>query len=168
MSPQSAILRAIEPDAPRRQTFCGYCGHRPENQGEGAGESQSRVCTECELGLLLTTDEALSPARKDAFLVVDAGLSIRALSTAAETLFAIVETDVVDQPMENVLVPAESSDDARGKLNRLLSGVAHEPLTAREPDIVVVRPAREFGVRYRARVGRCEPGRSALVVLSRL
>ena len=164
MSPQSAILRAIEPDAPRRQTFCGYCGHRPEVQPE----PETRVCTECELGLLLTTDEGLSPARDEAFLVVDAGLSIRALSKAAEKLFAIVEIDVVDQPLENVLVPAESSDDARGKLNRLLSGAAHEPLTAREPDLVVVRPAREFGVRYRARVGRCEPGRSALVVLAKL
>lgn len=164
MSPQSAILRAIEPDAPRRQTFCGYCGHRPDVQPE----PEARVCTECELGLLLTTDEALSPARDEAFLVVDAGLSIRALSKAAEKLFAIVEIDVVDQPLENVLVPAESSDDARGKLNRLLSGAAHEPLTAREPDLVVVRPAREFGVRYRARVGRCEPGRSALVVLAKL
>jgi hypothetical protein len=168
MSRQSAILRAIEPDVPRRRTFCGYCGHRPDVEDEGGRESQSRVCTECELGLLLTADEALSPASADAFLVVDAGLSIRALSQAAEKLFAITETDVVDQPLENVLVPAESSDDARGKLNRLLSSAAHEPLSAREPDVAVVRPAREFGVRYRARVGRCEPGRAALVVLNKL
>ena len=164
MSPQSAILRAIEPDAPRRRTFCGYCGHRPDVDGE----PESRVCSECELGLLLTADEELSPARSDAFLVIDAGLTIRALSQGAEKLFEIAETDVVDQPLENVLVAAESSDDARAKLNRLLSGAAHEPLSPREPDVAVVRPAREFGVRYRARVGRCEPGRAALLVLSRL
>ena len=168
MSPQSAILRAIEPDAPRRRTFCGYCGHRPEVEAEGGREAQSRVCGECELGLLLTADQALSPAPSDAFLVVDAGLTIRALSKAAERLFAIAETDVVDQPLENVLVPAESSEEARGTLNRLLAGAAHEPLSAREPDVAVVRPAREFGVRYRAQVGRCEPGRAALVVLAKL
>jgi hypothetical protein len=164
MSPQSAILRAIEPDAPRRRTFCGYCGHRPAAEAE----PETRVCADCGLGLLLTADDALSPARSDAFLVVDAGLTIRALSQAAEKLFAIAETDVVDQPLENVLVAAESSDEARGTLNRLLSGAARETLSAREPDVAVVRPARAFGVRYRACIGRCEPGRAALVVLSKL
>ena len=165
MSPQSAILRAIEPDAPRRRTFCGYCGRRP---AEDAEQAESRVCGDCGLGLLLSADEALSPARSDPFLVVDAGLMIRALSKTAEGLFAIAETDVVDQPLENVLVAAESSDEARSRLNRLLSGAAREPLSARDPDVVVVRPARAYGVRYRAMIGRCEPGRSALVVLSKL
>jgi hypothetical protein len=164
MSPQSAILRAIEPDAPRRRTFCGYCGHRPTEEAA----PETRVCGECELGLLLTADEALSPGKADPFVVIDAGLTIRALSQAAEELFSIAETDVVDQPLENVFVAAESSDEARGKLNRLLSGAAREPLSAREPDVAVVRPARAFGVRYRARIGRCEPGRAALVVLSKL
>jgi hypothetical protein len=164
MSRQSAILRAIEPDAPRRRTFCGYCGHHPSEDAE----PETRVCSDCGLGLLLAADDALSPSAADAFLVVDAGLTIRALSQAAERLFSIAETDVVDQPLENVLVAAESSDEARGKLNRLLSGAAHEPLSGREPDLAVVRPARSFGVRYRARIGRCEPGRSALLVLSKL
>ena len=163
MSSQTAILRAIEPDAPRRRTFCGYCGHRPEEV-----EPESRVCGKCGLGLLLTADEALSPQRADPFLVIDAGLTIRALSQAAEKLFAIAETDVVDQPLENVLVAAESSDEARGTLNRLLSGTAREPLSARDPEVVVVRPARAYGVRYKALIGRCEPGRSELLVLSKL
>jgi hypothetical protein len=162
MSRQGAMLRAIEPDAPRRKTFCGYCGHRPEP------EPESRVCSKCELGLLLTADEALAPADDAAFLVVDAGLTVRALSKGAEQLFAIAETDAVDQPVENVLVAAEATDEARGALNRLLSGAARGPLSAREPDAAVVRPARAFGVRYRAEIGRCEPGRSALVVLGKL
>ena len=164
MSPQSAILRAIEPDAPRRRTFCGYCGHRPPEDTE----PESRVCVDCGLGLLLTADEGLTPKPSDPFVVVDAGLTIRALSQAAEELFEIAETDVVDQPLENVIVAAESSDEARGKLNRVMSSAAREPLSARDPDVVVVRPSRAFGVRYRARIGRCEPGRSALLVLAKL
>jgi hypothetical protein len=126
------------------------------------------VCGECGLGLLLTADEALAPARGDAFLVVDAGLTIRALSQAAEEMFALAETDLVNQPLDNVLVAAESSDEARSKLGQQLSGAARGPLTAAEPDVAVIRPARTFGVRYRARLGRCEPGRAALLVLESL
>jgi hypothetical protein len=165
MTSQSAILRAVEPDAPRRRSFCGYCGHRPQAE---PSETESRVCGDCGLGLLLTADEALAPERSDAFVVVDAGLSIRALSKTAEKLFEIAETDVVDQPLENLLVAAESSDEARARMSHLFSAAARESLSAREPDVAVVRPARAFGVRYRATVGRCEPGRAALVVLSKL
>jgi hypothetical protein len=165
MTPESAILRAVDPDHPRRQSFCGYCGHRPE---AAPAAQDTRVCGECGLGLLLTADEGLAPAAGEAFLVVDPGLTIRALSQAAEELFALAETDLVDQPLENVVVPAESSDAARSALGRLVAGVAHEPLSRREPDVAVLRPARTFGIRYQARIGRCEPGRAALVVLSRL
>ena len=165
MTSENAILRAVEHDAPRPRTFCGYCGHRP---GVELAEAGSRVCTSCELGLLLAADEELAPGADDAFLVLDAGLTLRAVSKGAEALFGIAETDVVDQHVENLLVAAESSDDARGKLNRVLSAAARDPLSAAEPDVAIVRPARAFGVRYRALVGRCEPGRAALVVLSRL
>jgi hypothetical protein len=167
MSPQRATLRAIDFDEPRRRVFCGYCAHRPEG-GTDRVSPESRVCGECGLGLLLTADEALLPAPDDAFLVVDAGLTIRALSQAAERLFEVAETDVVDQALDNVIVAAEASDEARGNLVRLLSGAAREPLSAREPDVAVIRPARTFGIRFRARIGRCEPGRAALLVLSRL
>lgn len=162
MSPQHAILRAVDADEPRRRTFCGYCGTQPAVEPKG----DSRVCAACELGLLLSADEQHAPGRADAFLVVDAGLSIQALSKGAEKLFGVLETDLVGQPVENALVAAESSDEARDKLNRLLTGAAHAPLGERETE--VVRPARAFGVRYRATVGRCEPGRAALVVLSAL
>ena len=163
MTPESAILRAIETDAPRRRTFCGYCGHRPEGPA-----AETRVCGDCGLGLLLTTDEEMAPAAHEAFVVVDAGLSIRALSQAAERLFTLAETDLVDQPFENLLVPAESGDGARTALGRTITGAAHDPLRAGEPDEIVLRPARTFGIRYRARIGRCEPGRAALVVLAQL
>ena len=165
MTPQRAALHAVEIEEPRRRVFCGYCGHQPPS---GADQRESRVCGDCGLGLLLTADEGLVPGADDAFLVVDAGLTLRALSQAAEELFAIAETDVVDQPLENVIVPAESSDDARTTLTRLVSGAAREPLSGREPAMTVIRPARTFGIRYRARVGRCEPGRAALVVFSKL
>ena len=162
----SAILRAVRPAEPERQTFCGYCGHRPGPPAEG--ETASRVCADCKLGLLLTADAGLAPAADEAFLVVDAGLNVRALSKAAELLCDLAETDVVDQPLENLLVAADSSEDARGRLHALVSGAARGPLAGGEPAVAIVRPARAFGVRWRARVGRCEPGYAALVVLSPL
>lgn len=164
MTPESAILRAVDPDHPRRSTFCGYCGRHHEGPPPG----DTRVCGSCGLGLLLTTDQGLVPGAQDAFLVVDAGLTVRALSQSAEKLFALTETLLVDQPLENVLVPAESSDAARSTLGSLIAGAAHEPLSGREPDVLVLRPARMFGVRYTAKIGRCEPGRAALVVLGRI
>jgi hypothetical protein len=167
MSPESAILRAVRPAEPERRTFCGYCGRRPDPVPEGA-EPASRVCPTCGLGLLLTADAGLAPAVEDAFVVVDAGLTVRALSAAAEKLCDVAETDVVDQPLENVLVAADSTEDARGRLHGLVSGAARGPLAGGDPAVAVVRPARAFGVRWRARVGRCEPGYAALVVLSPL
>jgi hypothetical protein len=167
MRSDGAILRAVRTAAPERRTFCGYCGRRPP-EGAARPEAASRVCPDCGLGLLLTADAGLAPAPQDAFLVVDAGLTVRALSKAAEQLFGLAETDVVDQPLENVLVAADSSDDARSRLHAVLAGAARGPLTAGEPTAAVVQPARSFGVRWSARVGRCEPGHAALVVLEPL
>ena len=167
MSRESAILRAVRPAEPERRTFCGYCGHRPD-PGPAGADPASRVCPDCGLGLLLTADAGLAPQAGEAFLVVDAGLSVRALSRAAEKLCDLAETDVVDQPLENVLVAADSSEDARSRLHALVSGAARAPLAGGDPSVAIVRPARAFGVRWRARLGRCEPGYAALVVLSPL
>jgi hypothetical protein len=162
---QGAILRAVEAAEADRRAFCGYCGKRPD--GDDAAPA-SRVCPHCGLGLLLTADAALAPAPDEAFLVVDAGLSVRAFSKAAERLLNLAETAIVDQPLENVLVAADSSEDARARLHALLSGSTRAPLAAGEPSVAVVRPSRAYGVRWRARVGRCEPGQAALVVVTPL
>jgi hypothetical protein len=167
MRSDGAILRAVRTAAPDRRTFCGYCGRRP-SEAAARTEASSRVCPDCGLGLLLTADAALAPAPADAFLVVDAALIVRALSKGAEKLLGLAETDVVDQPLENVLVAADSSDDARSRLHAVLSGAARGPLTAGDPATAVVQPSRAFGVRWAARVGRCEPGHAALVVLAPL
>jgi hypothetical protein len=167
MRSDGAILRAVRTAAPDRRTFCGYCGRRPAESAAKPGGA-SRVCLSCGLGLLLTADAGLTPEPRDAFLVVDAGLTVRALSKGAEELFELAETDVVDQPLENVLVAADSSGDARARLHATLSGAARGPLTAGEPSAAVVQPARSFGVRWAARIGRCEPGQAALVVLAPL
>lgn len=159
-----AFLRAVEVSAPEPRTFCGYCGARPEP----ASVSETRVCADCGLGLLLTTDAGLAPAPHDAFVVVDAGLSVRALSRGAETLFQLAEIDIVDQTLDQLLVPADTADGARGRLHALVSGAARAPLSGADPEVEIVRPARAFGVRYRALVGRCEPGRAALLVLAEL
>jgi hypothetical protein len=170
VSRDSAILHAVRTAEPERRAFCGYCGRPPAGAPEGGGEggAVSRVCGDCGLGLLLTADAGLAPAVEDAFLVVDAGLNVRALSAAAEKLCDLAEIDVVDQPLENLLVAADSSEDARARLHGLVAGAARGPLSGGEPAVAIVRPARAFGVRWRARVGRCEPGYAALVVLSPL
>lgn len=160
-----AILRAVEAAEADRRTFCGYCGKRP---ADDRAAPASRVCADCGLGLLLTADVGLAPAADDAFLVVDAGLTVRALSQGAERLLHLAETDVVDQPLENVLVAADATDDARGRLHALLAGATRGPLSGGEPAVAVVRPSRAFGVRWRACVGRCEPGQAALLVVTPL
>jgi hypothetical protein len=164
VSARHAILRPVPVREPDRRVFCGYCGVQP---AAGAA-ADTRVCPDCGLGLLLTADAALAPEPDAAFVVVDAGLTIRALSAGAERLFDCAETDVVDQPLENLLVTADAAEGSRGRLNALIAGTARGGLHGAEPAVAIVRPARAFGVRYRARIGPCEPGRAALLVLSPL
>jgi hypothetical protein len=154
-------LHSVPSDAPAPARFCGYCAHRPEQ----APAPASRVCPRCRMGLLVKTDAAMAPGPREGFVIVDAAMGVRAVSATAERLLDVAETDAVDERVDGLVVPADPSPGARARFHALLVAALRDGEAATE---VVLRPARVFGVRYQARIGRCDPGPAVLVVLSPL
>lgn len=138
--------------------FCGHCGRPPEDPAQ-----EGRVCERCRLGLILQAPESAAPKASEPFLVVDRTLSVCALSRKAERLLGVTETQAVNRRLTELLLPADTETGAARSLAELVAvaaGGAHHG-----PASVVVRPADEFGVRFRARIGPCGPSAGALVVL---
>ena len=138
--------------------FCGHCGTRPEGE---LGHAHARVCESCKLGLLLESDADVAPAKNQAFMVLDGTLSVCALSKHAETLLATTETEAVNRHVTELLVPADAEGSTPTSLAAAVTWAARGDETTRS---VVVRPARTFGVRLRARIASCGPPRAALLV----
>ncbi|MBW3606907.1 MAG: PAS domain-containing protein [Actinobacteria bacterium] len=155
-------LRPIEVDGQDGEliSFCGHCGLRPHPR---AAPPASRVCDHCGLGVVLQARVDVAPRHDQPFLVVDMSLSVCAVSAAAETLFAIDETDAVNRHIGDFLVPADSNAASVENLLTLLVDVA---AGSREVCTTVVRPRHEYGVRFWARIGPCGSPRAALLVLS--
>ncbi|MDP2711854.1 MAG: PAS domain-containing protein [Solirubrobacteraceae bacterium] len=141
-------------------SFCGHCGTRPEPSALAA--QPSRVCGHCGLGLVLHAGGDVAPRRDQPFLVVDATLSVCAVSAAAEELLGIDETQAVNKHIADFLVPADANAPSAEHLLTLLIEVAGG---SGEPRTTVVRPRHEFGVRFRARIGSCGSPQAALLVL---
>lgn len=141
-------------------SFCGHCGLAPAPAAEA---TKSRVCGHCGLGLVLQASSDVAPALDEPFLVVDATLSVCAVSARAEQLLGIDETKAVNKHVADFLVPADANAPSAANLLALLVDVASG---AGEPRTAVVRPREEFGVRFRARVGACGPPHAALLVLT--
>jgi len=141
-------------------SFCGHCGVRPQPLG---APRASRVCGRCGLGLVLQAGADLAPRSDEPFLVIDTSLSVCAMSAAAETLFAIDETEAVNKHVAEFLVPADANAPSAENLLTLLVDVA---AGSREACTTVVRPRQEYGVRFWARIGPCRSPRAALLVLS--
>ena len=139
--------------------FCGHCA--APSPSEEPPAPTARVCTECGLGLLLETRRDTAPGPDDAFLVIDNGLLVQAMSRRAQVLLGLTEAEAINRRVAELLVPADA--EAQGP-----SGFAAAVAEAMHADEVVgtfVRPWNTFGVRMRARVGACGPPRAALVVL---
>jgi hypothetical protein len=154
--PALALVPAPEP-APS-VTFCGHCGARPEADPRGPA---SRVCGECELGLLLECAADCAPQADGAFLVLDSTLSVCAVSAAAERLLVTRETEAVNRHVTELIVPADAEAQGPANLAAAVTWAARGDETMRR---VVVRPANTFGVRLSARIGTCGPPRAALLV----
>jgi hypothetical protein len=143
-------------DRPPDVLFCGHCGHP-------AGEaSASRVCRRCHLGLLVGAPPTLAPRPDDAFLLVDSTLSVCGVSSVAESVLDVAETQAVNRHVNEFLVPADAETSGPGDLVNLL---VHAARGDGEVHDVVLRPTEEFGIRYWARIGPCGPPRAALLVL---
>jgi len=141
-------------------SFCGHCGLAPSAAGRA---TSSRVCGHCGLGLVLRAASDVAPALHEPFLVVDATLSVCAVSALAEELLGVDETAAVNKHVADFLVPADANAPSAANLLALLVEVASG---SDEPRTAVVRPRQEFGVRVRAPVGACGPPHAALLVLA--
>jgi hypothetical protein len=139
--------------------FCGHCGHPPGPEAE----SPTRVCARCSLGLLVSAPADAAPGPTDAFLLVSSSLSVCAVSHEAEGLLQTAETEAVDRRVTDLLVPADVEVAGTESLvTRIVRAARGEDAEGS----LVVRPAREFGIRFRAKVAPCGPPRAALLVLA--
>lgn len=138
--------------------FCGHCG-RPPTTSVGP---TTRVCSHCSLGLLVSAAADVAPGPDDAFLLVDSSLAVCAVSRGAETLLGMAETAAVDRHVTELLLPADVEIAGTESL------VTRIVRAARGDDVgpcVVLRPARDFGIRFVAKIAPCGPPRAALLVL---
>jgi hypothetical protein len=136
--------------------FCSHCADRPD-----AVRAGSRVCPSCGFGLLLHAAADAAPGVGDAFMVLDSTLAVCGLSREAEKLLAALETDVVDRPVTDLVVPADAEAQERGSLAAAIAWAARGDGTTRR---VTVRPANTFGVRLPARIVACGPPSGALLI----
>ncbi len=141
--------------------FCGNCA-APSPHGSPP-PPHARVCPSCGLGLLLEAREDAIPTDRDAFLVVDSSLLIQAMSREAQCFLGLSEQAAVNQPIAELLVPADA--EAQGPTG--FAAAIAQAADGRDPETSrpVVRPRNTFGVRMRVRISTCGPPRAALVVL---
>jgi hypothetical protein len=104
-----------------------------------------------------------APTPQDPFLLVDGQLSICAVSRLAEELLLTSETEVVNSHIGDLLVPADAEV---GGPEALINLIVHAARGTGATHHVVLRPAKEFGIRFWARIAPCGPPRAALVVLA--
>lgn len=142
----------------RLKAFCGHCASEPP---EGALPA-SRVCSHCGLGLLLEASAETAPTPADAFLIVDASMTLRAVSRRAERVLGVAEPDAVDQHLTSMLAPADADPRAAQDFHALVLLAA---TGGGEPQTVAVRPAGEFGVRHWVRISTCGPQNAALLLV---
>jgi hypothetical protein len=116
----------------------------------------------CGLGLLLETHRSAIPREDEAFLVIDAALSVQAMSRRAQVLLSVCEEEAVNRPVGDLLVPADAE---AGAPTRFATAIVEAAAGAGELGNGYVRPWNTFGVRMRARVAPCGPPRAALVIL---
>jgi hypothetical protein len=140
--------------------FCGHCGRPP---AEADIQPVTRVCTRCGLGLMVSAPPEAAPSPRDPFLLVDGQLSICGVSRLAEELLLVDETEAVNSHIGDLLVPADAEI---GGPESLVNFIVHAARGAGETHHVVLRPAKEFGIRFWARIAPCGPPRAALVVLA--
>jgi hypothetical protein len=152
----AAVPNAPTETAVETVLFCGHCGTRPGR------ETSSRVCESCGLGILLQAGADVAPVQDSPFLVIDNSMSICAVSGAAETLLATLETDAVNRHLTELLVPADA--EAQGPQN-LAVAVTWAARGDSSVHRVFVRPAKTFGVRISACIASCGPPDAALIVL---
>jgi PAS domain-containing protein len=140
--------------------FCGHCA--APAPGNAAPPPTARVCSSCGLGLLLETRRDIAPSPRDAFLVIDNGLLVQAMSRQAQVVLGLDEAEAINRPVTDLLVTADAEPQSKTAFAAAITSAA---AGAEDAVSAFVRPWNTFGVRMRARVAPCGPPRAALVVL---
>jgi hypothetical protein len=163
MAQDSLPLRLVqEPvEASRTTSFCAYCGERPDND-VGIGPA-SRICPSCELGVLLHARGDAAPRSDEPFFIVDAGLSVCAVSRAAESLVGTEEYYAIGSFLGCFLSPGDVAPSLTRNFFALVRRAAHGRT---QPQRASVRRPGDETERYVARVAWCGEPSAALVVLS--
>jgi hypothetical protein len=139
--------------------FCSHCG---AHAGEDGTTPVSRVCGRCGLGLLTAASPTVAPDRGEPFLLVDGALTTCGLSREAEKLLGVDEAEALHRRVTDLLLPADCEAAGADSLIGTLIGAARGDIPVAD---VVLRPTREFGIRYWAKIGTCGPPKAALIVL---
>jgi hypothetical protein len=152
-------FRLIRSDDQPSGWFCGHCAERFD-QWDSA--SMPRVCPSCSLGMVLQTSADMLPDASTPFLIVDASLTVQALSAQAERTLGISEERAVNRHVTELLIPGDAEPSAAGSLAGAITTAAagDDP-----PERVAVRPSNTFGIRMFARIAACGPPRAALITL---
>ena len=140
--------------------FFGHCA--APSPFEEPPAPTARVCAACGLGLLLETHRNTAPGPDDAFLVIDHGLLVQAMSRRAQVLLGLTEAEAINRRVAELLVPPDA--EARAPTG-FAAAIVDAAAGLEESAIVTVRPWNTFGVRMRARIAPCGPPRAALVIL---
>lgn len=157
------VLRLVDGGLDSAVEWRWFCGHCAAPSPGAPPSPNARVCASCGLGLLLETREDAVPAGRDAFLVVDSSLLVQGMSEQAQVFLGMAEELAVNQPVAELLVPADAQSQSATGFAAAIAQAAdgQDPDTARS----FVRPWNTFGVRMRARIATCGPPRAALIVL---
>ena len=147
-----------EPDV----LFCGHCGSHAADDGT---TPLSRVCGRCGLGLLIGARAGLAPAARGSVPARRRPADgLRRLAPARESVLGVAETEVVNRPVADVLVPA----DCRGDGAEVLVHLHHGAPRAARARSAHRRPRPSARVRHPLLGARraLRSARAALVVLA--
>jgi len=148
-------------EGPETVWFCTWCGARQPDIVY-AGSPTGPDCVHCGNSPVRVADAYVAPLVDAPFLTIDAGSRIITISRRAVELLRVCGAEKVrGKPIGNVLLDAEveGGDD---RLRAVTSAIAGGQRVAHR---LIVRPAKTFGVHYRARLAVCHPPRAALLVL---
>jgi hypothetical protein len=146
-------------ERPKPIRFCSRCG-QPSDEPAGRPHLHNRVCSHCEMGLMLTCGRDALPGAAAAFVVVMFDLSVSAVSEAGEQIFG-PEQNVVGHGLLELL-SSPLGDDL------LARHVGQAAQRACDPRVMPVRllsaRASKVGT-MAARIATCGPPRAALVTV---
>jgi hypothetical protein len=155
-------LQLVSPDIDEEtfswSWFCGHCAAAPSH---GMPAPHQRVCESCGFGLMQQAPAHAAPGVDEAFVIVDATLTVQAMSQAAERLLAVEEAEAVNSHVTSLVTPADA--EAQGP-SGLAAAITQAASGGSASASVFVRPGTTFGVRLRAQVGPCGPPRAALII----